>query len=125
MITLLTVLITFPLVVFLLLSVLLVRFMSNKTRALKIAADCSVPFFFFAVMMIWYELFTIGFIWIALVFLFIGMWLTFAQWKKFGDLYGRKLFTAIWRTYFIVLVPMYVTLLCIGILSSVTTYFIA
>ncbi|WP_152549853.1 DUF3397 family protein [Geomicrobium sp. JCM 19055] len=47
MITLLTVLITFPLVVFLLLSVLLVRFMSNKTRALKIAADCSVPFFFF------------------------------------------------------------------------------
>ncbi|GAJ99653.1 hypothetical protein JCM19055_2678 [Geomicrobium sp. JCM 19055] len=75
--------------------------------------------------MIWYELFTIGFIWIALVFLFIGMWLTFAQWKKFGDLYGRKLFTAIWRTYFIVLVPMYVTLLCIGILSSVTTYFTA
>ncbi|GAK07416.1 hypothetical protein JCM19038_1149 [Geomicrobium sp. JCM 19038] len=53
------------------------------------------------------------------------MWLTFAQWKKFGDLYGRKLFTAIWRTYFIVLVPIYVTLLCIGILSSVTTYFTA
>ncbi|GAK04061.1 hypothetical protein JCM19037_2433 [Geomicrobium sp. JCM 19037] len=119
-----TVLLTFPLLIFLILSVLFKRWPQTEKQAIRLAADITTPLFLGAVSFLWFEVWSAGSYWVFVtILLLVGAMFTYYYAKVYEELQPKKLVKGLWRLLFILVMPIYLVVFTYGFVSSMFTYF--
>lgn len=119
-----TVLLTFPLLIFLILSVLFKRWPRTEKHAIRLAADITTPLFLGAVSFLWFEVWSAGSYWVFVtILLLVGAMFTYYYAKVYEELQPKKLVKGLWRLLFILVMPIYLVVFTYGFVSSMFTYF--
>lgn len=115
--------VTFPLLGYLILFLISKRLTKNVRRAVSNALDGSVLILLFSVhfliLLIWQK----SFFWIIiLIMLVIALIFVLIHWKTKHEINFRPIFKGIWRTYFLLFTVAYVGLTLIGLWQRITYY---
>lgn len=123
--TIISALLLFPYIVFLLVFFVVFKFIRKPLRAFGVAADATTFFLFLSVPIAIEALFEVKtlayFICIALL---ISVVITIQEWKKKKEIEYIPLLRKIWRFLFLCLSLCYVFVFCIGLILKIIHYVI-
>lgn len=120
---LLSVLIFFPILVFLGTYLICKRRKISKVRAVGIASDQTTFWLFFSVPLAITGVWDIHIGMMLIMFaIMIAMVFTFVEWRTKKEIEIRPLFRKVWRVYFLMLTITYAAVWIIGLVHSVVKY---
>lgn len=121
--TIISALLLFPYIVFILVFIVVYKFIQKPLRAFGVAADTTTFFLFLAVPIAIESLFEVKtLVYFLCIALLISVVITILEWKKKKEIEYLPLLRKIWRFLFLCLSLCYVFVFCFGLILIIIHY---